>query len=69
MSVWSDLLIETENLVFDALELGAKTNEDVLAYVMMNSSYHVDEDLITSVVNKTMSYLTGDYYEYHSTVH
>ena len=69
MSVWSDLLIETENLVFDALELGAKTNEDVLAYVMMNSSYHVDEDLITSVVNKTMSYLTGDYYEHHSTVH
>jgi len=69
MSVWSDLLIETENLVFDALELGAKTNEDVLAYVMMNSSYHVDEDLITSVVNKTMSYFTGDYYEYHSTVH
>ena len=61
MSVWSDLLIETEDLVFDALELGAKTNEDVLAYVMMNSSYHVDEDLITSVVNKTMSYLTGDY--------
>jgi len=69
MSVWSDLLIETENLVFDALELGAKTNEDVLAYVMMNSSYHVDEDLITSIVNKSMSYFTGDYYEYHSTVH
>ena len=69
MSVWSDLLIETENLVFDALELGAKTNEDVLAYVMMNSSYHVDEDLITSVVNKTMSYFTGDYYEHNSTVH
>ena len=69
MSVWSDLLIETENLVFDALELGAKTNEDVLAYVMMNSSYHVDEDLITSIVNKSMSYLTGDYYEHNSTVH
>ena len=69
MSVWSDLLIETENLVFDALELGAKTNEDVLAYVMMNSSYHVDEDLITSIVNKSMLYFTGDYYEHHSTVH
>jgi len=69
MSVWSDLLIETEDLVFDALELGAKTNEDVLAYVMMNSSYHVDEDLITSIVNKSMSYFTGDYYEHHSTVH
>jgi len=69
MSVWSDLLIETENLVFDALELGAKTNEDVLAYVMMNSSYHVDEDLITSIVNKSMSYFTGDYYEHNSTVH
>ena len=69
MSVWSDLLIETENLVFDALELGAKTNEDVLDYVMMNSSYHVDEDLITSIVNKSMSYFTGDYYEHNSTVH
>ena len=50
MGLMKEYLMIIEDLVYDAIEAGAKTNEDVLAWV--NQYYIVDLDLIKDITDR-----------------
>lgn len=50
MSRMKDLIMVVEDLVYDAIEAGAKTNEDVLAYV--NQYVPADLELVKEITDR-----------------
>lgn len=67
MSYMSDLYIELENYVYDALEQGAACETDVIDYLNVHHSnfpLRFDEDLIAQMIDNSTFY--GDHRSYFS---
>ena len=62
MSRMSDLWLEIEELVYDAIADGCIYDGEVVKYVNDRATLKVDEDVIKGIINSYCEYLDGNPY-------
>jgi hypothetical protein len=70
MGAVKELIMEVEDLVWEAMETGAKTKEDIYAYVMTNLSHgSVGQDFVYELVDAAEQWPDDGLYWSTQTIH